>query len=96
MVYWHVCLYLSYEVQFGHAGALARGDMETARAKNAALQKAGAHVPQNFFEFGNKIREVYDSLVEAGTLVPAPEPEPPKIPMDYSWAKRLGLGKSSH
>ena len=85
-----------YEVQFGHAGALARGDMETARAKNAALQKAGAHVPQNFFEFGNKIREVYDSLVEAGTLVPAPEPEPPKIPMDYSWAKRLGLGKSSH
>ena len=29
--------------------------------------------------------------MNAGTLVPAPEPEAPKIPMDYSWAKRLGL-----
>jgi ATP citrate (pro-S)-lyase len=65
--------------------------LETARAKNAALKEAGAHVPKNFFEFGNKIREVYESLVRAGTLIPAPEPEPPKIPMDYAWAKRLGL-----
>jgi ATP citrate (pro-S)-lyase len=80
-----------YEVQFGHAGALARGNMETAIAKNEALKEAGAHVPKNFFEFGDKLKEVYDSLVEAGTLVPAPEPEPPKIPMDWSWAKRLGL-----
>jgi ATP citrate (pro-S)-lyase len=35
-----------YEVQFGHAGALARGNMETAMAKNAALKEAGAHVPK--------------------------------------------------
>jgi ATP citrate (pro-S)-lyase len=35
-----------YEVQFGHAGALARGNMETAMAKNEALRKAGAHVPK--------------------------------------------------
>jgi ATP citrate (pro-S)-lyase len=81
----------AFEVQFGHAGALARGELETARAKNAALKEAGAHVPKNFFEFGNKIREVYESLVRAGTLIPMPEPEPPKIPMDYAWAKRLGL-----
>jgi len=80
-----------FEVQFGHAGALAHGQSETARAKNAALAEAGAHVPENFFEFGNKIREVYTKLVNAGVLIPAPEPEPPKIPMDYAWAKRLGL-----
>ena len=80
-----------FEVQFGHAGALARGDMETAKAKNAALKEAGAHVPSNFVEFGDKISEVYTALVESGTLVPAPEPETPKIPMDYTWAKRLGL-----
>jgi ATP citrate (pro-S)-lyase len=80
-----------FEVQFGHAGALARGDMETASAKNKALKEAGAHVPANFFEFGDQIKEVFDSLVDAGTLVPAPEPETPKIPMDYSWAKNLGL-----
>ena len=72
-----------YEVQFGHAGALARGDAETAVAKNQALREAGAHVPKNFFEFGQAIEEVYESLVAAGTLVPAPEPEPPKIPMDW-------------
>jgi ATP citrate (pro-S)-lyase len=80
-----------FEVQFGHAGALARGNLETARAKNQALQEAGAHVPNNFFEFGDKLREIYDSLVKSGSLVPAPEPETPKIPMDFSWAKRLGL-----
>jgi ATP citrate (pro-S)-lyase len=80
-----------FEVQFGHAGALAHGDLETARAKNQALKEAGAHVPENFFEFGNTLKQLYHSLVDAGTLVPQPEPEPPKIPMDYSWAKRLGL-----
>jgi len=81
----------TFEVQFGHAGALARGDLETAKAKNAALKAAGANVPDNFFEFGNEIKRVYDSLVASGSLVPAPEPETPKIPMDYTWAKRLGL-----
>lgn len=80
-----------FEVQFGHAGALARGNLETAKAKNQAMKDAGAHVPDNFFELGNKIKEIYDSLVHAGTLIPAPEPETPKIPMDYTWAKRLGL-----
>eukprot|EP00978_Attheya_sp_CCMP212_P000190 scaffold345_cov44-Attheya_sp.AAC.2 len=80
-----------FEVQFGHAGALAQGNTETAIAKNAALKEAGAQVPDNFFEFGNKLKEIYDGLVEAGSLVPAPEPETPNIPMDYTWAKNLGL-----
>lgn len=80
-----------FEVQFGHAGALARGNLETAKAKNAALKEAGAHVPANFVEFGDKIKEVYEKLVDSGALIPAPEPETPKIPMDYTWAKRLGL-----
>jgi len=81
----------SFEVQFGHAGALAKVEMETSMAKNSALKEAGAHVPKNFFEFGNMIRKIYDGLVESGSLVPAPEVEAPKIPMDYQWAKRLGL-----
>jgi len=81
----------SFEVQFGHAGALAKADMETSMAKNAALKEAGAHVPANFFEFGNLIEKIFNGLVESGSLVPAPEVEAPKIPMDYQWAKRLGL-----
>jgi len=80
-----------YEVQFGHAGASARGDLETAAAKNSALLAAGAHVPRSFDAIGEKIYEVYDNLVKSGVIVPKPEPPAPKIPMDYSWAKRLGL-----
>jgi ATP citrate (pro-S)-lyase len=80
-----------YEVQFGHAGAMARGDLETAKSKNAALQEAGAHVPANFDAIGMKMYEVYSGLVEAGTIIPKPEPPVPKIPMDFNWAKRLGL-----
>jgi ATP citrate (pro-S)-lyase len=71
----------SFEVQFGHAGALAKGNLETAKAKNEALKDAGAHVPDNFFEFGILIKKTYDGLVDAGTLVPAPEVEEPKVPM---------------
>jgi ATP citrate (pro-S)-lyase len=77
--------------QFGHAGACAQGDMETALAKNKALKEAGAHVPNTFFELGNEVKKVYDKLVDSGMLVPAREPETPKIPMDYTWAKKLGL-----
>merc|ERR1719428_1697453 len=36
------------EVQFGHAGAQTRGDMETAKAKNAAMKEAGIFVPNSF------------------------------------------------
>jgi ATP citrate (pro-S)-lyase len=80
-----------YEVQFGHAGAMARGDLETAAAKNAALKEAGAHVPKSFDAIGETIYSVYSSLVQSGVIVPIEEPPVPKIPMDYSWAKRLGL-----
>jgi len=48
-------------------------------------------VPENFFEFGNMIKKIYQGLVASGSLVPTPEVEAPKIPMDYQWAKRLGL-----
>ena len=33
----------------------------------------------------------YNNLVSAGTIAVLEEPEPPKVPMDYSWAKNLGL-----
>jgi ATP citrate (pro-S)-lyase len=80
-----------YEVQFGHAGAMARGDLETAAAKNTAMSTSGAHVPRSFDAIGEKIYEVYASLVASGAIIVKPEPPVPKIPMDYIWAKRLGL-----
>ena len=52
-----------FEVQFGHAGALARGTLETADAKNRALTNAGAVVPANFDAFDECIRETYQKVI---------------------------------
>uniref|UniRef100_A0A5K3FW85 ATP citrate synthase n=1 Tax=Mesocestoides corti TaxID=53468 RepID=A0A5K3FW85_MESCO len=79
------------EVQFGHAGACARSEQETAVSKNARLAKAGAHVPPSFNELGSLIRTVYSRLVESGKLTPKPNYPPRPVPMDYAWAKELGF-----
>eukprot|EP00297_Palpitomonas_bilix_P001186 CAMPEP_0113890952 /NCGR_PEP_ID=MMETSP0780_2-20120614/14462_1 /TAXON_ID=652834 /ORGANISM="Palpitomonas bilix" /LENGTH=1122 /DNA_ID=CAMNT_0000880467 /DNA_START=88 /DNA_END=3456 /DNA_ORIENTATION=- /assembly_acc=CAM_ASM_000599 len=80
-----------YEVQFGHAGALAKGQLETADAKNKAMIEAGIRVPNNFNELSHEINAVYTELLEAGVIKPMVEPPKPIIPMDYQWAKKLGL-----
>ncbi|KXS16143.1 citrate synthase [Gonapodya prolifera JEL478] len=79
------------EVQFGHAGSFANSDLETAAAKNAALKAAGAYVPNTFEDLPKVLTDLYRKLVQAGTIVPKAEPDPPKIPIDYSWAQELGL-----
>ncbi|MBN1858537.1 ATP citrate synthase, partial [Candidatus Bipolaricaulota bacterium] len=79
------------QVQFGHAGAKAGGANETADAKNQALREAGVIVPDSFDDYADKIKETYDKLVAAGTIVPAEEFEPPHVPMDYKQAKAEGL-----
>eukprot|EP00756_Hemistasia_phaeocysticola_P040566 Hpha_TRINITY_DN16869_c2_g2::TRINITY_DN16869_c2_g2_i3::g.153910::m.153910/K01648/ACLY; ATP citrate (pro-S)-lyase len=81
----------SYEVQFGHAGALARSQLETAVAKNQAMREAGIVVPHSFDAFDQAIHDTFKRLVDTGAVVCAPEPEPPQVPMDYAWAKKLGL-----
>ncbi|RWS08503.1 ATP-citrate synthase-like protein [Dinothrombium tinctorium] len=81
----------SSEVQFGHAGACANSDRETAVSKNKALSEAGAHVPPTFDELGTVIKQVFDDLVAKGHIVLAPEVPPPTVPMDYNWARELGL-----
>jgi len=37
------------------------------------------------------IHTVYNKLVKEGVIVPEPEREPPKIPLDFNWARKLGL-----
>lgn len=81
----------SAEVQFGHAGACANSDKERASTKNAALKAAGAHVPTTFDDLGQVIMSVYQDLVDTGIIVPREEVPPPTVPMDYSWARELGL-----
>merc|ERR1712088_504890 len=79
------------DVQFGHAGASAGAEAEKATVKNKALAEAGATVPTSFNEFGKKIGEVYEDLVKKGVIVPQPEVPPPPVPMDYAWAREVGL-----
>lgn len=78
------------EVQFGHAGAKSGAEMESAAAKNAALKKSGAHVPENFDAFASLIGKVYDDMVSSGTLVPAKDIDPPNLPQDLGSAIKAG------
>jgi len=80
-----------YEVQFGHAGACATGQTETATAKNEALKAVGVRVPDSFEDFGVLLNTLYVELVNAGTITVQVEPAVPSIPVDYEWANKLGL-----
>lgn len=77
-------------VQFGHAGAKAGSEMETADAKNRALKEAGAIVPDSFDDYGVKINETYKALVKKGIIKPAEEIQAPALPMDFNQALKEG------
>jgi len=78
-------------VQFGHAGARADADRETADAKNVALAEAGAIVPSSFNDFDLKIKETFEKLVAEGKAKEPVDVEPPLIPNDYAKATKAGL-----
>jgi ATP-citrate lyase alpha-subunit len=71
-----IAKYYDSGVQFGHAGASANAERETAEAKNKAMADAGIHVPATFNDLPAKIKEVFESL-----NIPAiPEPEMNVVP----------------
>ncbi len=78
-------------VQFGHAGARADSQLETADAKNQALREAGAVVPTSFDDYGEVMKQTFEKLVKAGTITPAPEVPAPKFPLDYAQALKEGV-----
>jgi len=79
------------QVQFGHAGAKADSDAETADAKNRALREAGVIVPNSFDDYHLRIKETYEKLVADGVIIPAEDFDPPSIPIDYKQAVAEGL-----
>merc|ERR1712137_194275 len=81
----------SYDVQFGHAGAQARGDMEKSVAKNAAMKEAGIVVPASFNQLGEEIHKVYAQLVQEGVIEVDPEPEVPVTAADFVTLKKAGM-----
>jgi len=71
-----IAKYYDSGVQFGHAGASANAERETAEAKNKAMAEAGIHVPATFNDLPAKIKEVFESL----NIAPIPEPEMNVVP----------------
>ena len=67
-------------VQFGHAGASANAERETADAKNNAMAEAGIHVPKSFNDLPKVINEVYTKLKNDGVISEIEEPEIREIP----------------
>ncbi len=75
-----IAKHFSSGVQFGHAGASANADRETAEAKNQAMREAGIHVPDSFNDLPRVINEVYTKLYNEGVILEIEEPEIKTIP----------------
>ncbi len=86
--------YLPQGVQFGHAGAKADAERETAPAKNKALREAGAIVPESFNDYGKIIKQTFDKLVAEGHT-PVADVEPATVPIDYNEAVAMNMVRRS-
>ncbi len=75
-----IAKHFSTGVQFGHAGASANADAETAVYKNQAMAEAGFYVPTSFNELPNKIAEVYGKLKADGIIGEIVEPTLREVP----------------
>lgn len=75
-----IAKYYSSGVQFGHAGASANAERETADAKNKAMAEAGIYVPESFNDLPNKIADVYNKLKSEGVITEIAEPEIKTLP----------------
>lgn len=73
---------LPAQVQFGHAGAMVRQEAESADAKNQALRKAGAVVPESFDDFGEVIGKTFDQFKSVSDTMA--EIIPPSIPQELN------------
>jgi ATP-citrate lyase alpha-subunit len=75
-----IAKHFSSGVQFGHAGASANAERETAEAKNAAMREVGIHVPDSFNDLPKTIHKVYTDLKKEGIIQEIEEPEVRMIP----------------
>jgi ATP-citrate lyase alpha-subunit len=75
-----IAKYYSSGVQFGHAGASANAERETAEAKNIAMAEAGIHVPSSFNDLPRLIAQVYGELKAKGVIKDIVEPELKTVP----------------
>jgi len=72
------------EVQFGHAGAKAGSERESAASKNRALKESGVIVPQSFNDFDKVIKQTFDKLSKGYVNPKNNGKEPNRVPADYA------------
>lgn len=85
-----IARHFSTGVQFGHAGASASSELETADSKNAAMRAAGIHVPKSFNDFPEIISAVYRELHAEGIIGDIVEPLVTPLPEDSQAALAAG------
>ncbi len=79
-----------WEVQFGHAGAKAGKEEESAAAKNKALRDAGIIVPESFEQLENTIQQTFKTISAAEKSMQN-DALPRHVPIDYTDAVKQGL-----
>ncbi len=75
-----IAKYYDSGVQFGHAGASANAEAETAEYKNNAMKEAGIHVPASFNDLPEVINGVYKELHAEGIIKDIAEPTLNTVP----------------
>ncbi len=75
-----IAKYYDSGVQFGHAGASANAEAETAEYKNNAMKEAGIHVPASFNDLPEVINGVYKELHAEGIIKDIKEPALNTVP----------------
>ncbi len=82
-----------WEVQFGHAGAKAGKEEESAQAKNKALREAGIIVPETFEQLENTIQQTFKTLkgIEKDIQPKSQPSSVPSVPLDYNEAVKVGI-----
>ncbi len=89
--------HFSSGVQFGHAGASANTELETAAHKNQAMREAGIRVPKSFNDLPEIISGVYRELHAEGVIGTFKEPDIKPMPEDCQSAMRAGrVRKGTH
>jgi len=75
-------------IQFGHAGASANNDIETAKFKNQYMKFCGINVPNTFEDLPKLLSTVYQNV---GGIGIQSNYTPPPIPLDYKKALKEGI-----
>jgi ATP-citrate lyase alpha-subunit len=84
-------------VQFGHAGASASSDSETASAKNDTMRRAGIRVPRSFNDLPEIINGVHSELHAQGIIADIAEPVVAPLAEDCQKALKAGrVRRSTH